>query len=68
MQREHEKSRRFSKQINNFAPASHFLVHFFAVFFFYADYHVKFSNFTFEGGRKQTRTNFFSLFKLGIGQ
>ena len=26
--------------------------------FFYADYHVKFPNFTFEGGRKQTRTNF----------
>ena len=28
-----KKSSRFSKQINSFAPASHFLVHFFAVFF-----------------------------------
>ena len=47
MQREHKKSSRFSKQINNFPPASHFLVHFFApfFFFFYADYHVKLSFF-----------------------
>ena len=58
MQREHKKSSIFSKQINNFAPASHFLAHFFAGFFsFHADYHVKFPNLTFEGGRKQTRTN-----------
>ena len=32
MQREHLESSSFSKQNNNFAPASHFLVHFFAVF------------------------------------
>ena len=50
MQQEHpKKSRRFSKRINNCAPALPF---FFS--FFYADYHVKFPNFTWQGGRKQT--------------
>ena len=33
MQLEHQKSSSFSKQNNNFAPASHFWVHFFAVSF-----------------------------------
>ena len=31
MEQERQKSSRFSKQNNNFAPTSHFLVHFFAV-------------------------------------
>ena len=36
-------------------------------FSFYVDYHVKFPNFTFEGGRKQTRTIFFPFLNLESG-
>ena len=32
--------------------------------FFYADYHVKFPNFTFPGGRKQTATIFSHSFEI----
>ena len=34
--------------------------------FFYVDYHVKFPNFTFEGGRKQMTTNFSFSFKIWL--
>ena len=62
MQREHKKKQkkkcRFTKLNNNFAPASHFLVHLFCRFFY-----VEFPNFTFERGRKQTTTNVSFSFK-----
>ena len=51
------KSRRFNKQSNNFAANSLHLHHTFwyisLPFLFYTDCHVKFPNFTFEGGRKR---------------
>ena len=54
---------RFSRQNNNFARASHFFVHFFAVLH---DYDVKLPNFTFSGGRKHSM-KFYSLFILEYG-
>ena len=36
--------------------------------FFYVDDHVKFPNFTFEGGRNQMTTNFLSLLKFGLNR
>ena len=58
VQREHQKSGRFDEQNNICNYTSMTLFGTFLCLFFYADYHVKFSNFTFEGGRKQTTTNF----------
>ena len=58
------KNKRFNKQNNNFARASHFFVHFFPVLH---DFDVKMPNFAFYGGRKQATTNFICLSELGYG-
>ena len=69
---EHQKKSRYSKQNNNFALASHFVVHFFSTLCRHCtDYYVKLPNlFTFEGKRKKTTTNFPFYFssELGIRQ
>ena len=68
-QRERYKSNRFNQQNNNFARASRFFVHFFAVIARLYSYDVKMPNVTMYRGSTQatTRFNFLSLSELGYG-
>ena len=61
-----KKRSRFSKQNNNFAPVSQFLVHCFAVTVRGLPREIAFRNFTIEGGRKKTTTNFPFSFSVNL--
>ena len=68
MQREHKKNRKkidlVSKTIT--LHLHHTFWYIFFGRFFYVDYHVKFPNFTFEGGHKQKTTIFSFSFKIWL--